>query len=68
MTVAPHGKVGKRSRHIMPLKLLTEEVSMAIHGTIRVKEGNIRHMHRDTEKFLIQTSRYLLLKKSVPVM
>jgi hypothetical protein len=68
MTLAPHGEDGKRSRHIMPLRLLPEEVSMAIHGKISVKEGNIRHMHRDKEKFLMLTSRYLLLKQSVPVM
>jgi hypothetical protein len=68
MTLAPQGKDGKRSRHIMPLKLLPEEVSMASHGKISVKEGNVRHTHRDTEKFLMPTSRYLLLKKSVPVM
>jgi hypothetical protein len=33
----------------MPLKLLPEEVSMAIHGKISVKEGNNRHMHRDRD-------------------
>jgi hypothetical protein len=41
---------------------------MAIYGKISVMEGNIRHMNRDTEIFLMQTSIYLLLKKSVPVM
>jgi hypothetical protein len=66
MTLAPHGKDGKRSRHIMPLKLLPAEVSMAINGKISLKEENIRHMHRDKEKFLMLTSRYLFLKQSVP--
>jgi hypothetical protein len=48
MTLAPHGKDGKWNGHIMPLKLLTEKMSMAMYGTISVKQGNIRHMHRDT--------------------
>jgi hypothetical protein len=47
LTFAPHGKDGKRSPHIMPFKLLLEEVSMVIHGKIRVKVENIRQRHRE---------------------